>query len=99
MSSVLAIALSGANASALSLGAAADNIANALTPGYRRQQVAAQSVPGGGVRASVERIPDSDADLATDLVNTTAAAYSFKANLRVVSTADHMLGALLDAFA
>jgi flagellar hook-associated protein FlgK len=105
MNSVSSIALSGLGAARLGLDVSARNVANAMTPGYRRQQLVQSEQPGGGVSATVAQAPDLPQGLdgldgmASDLVNTQAAAYSFKANLKVLQTSDRMMGALLDAFA
>lgn len=96
MNSLASIALSGLNASMLRLDAAGNNIANAQTPGFHRQTVLQNEEAGGGVSTSVERSPEPGENLAEDIVNQMSAAYSFKANLRVVQTHDEMLGALLD---
>jgi flagellar hook-associated protein FlgK len=99
MNSISAIAGSGLQAARLGLDAAANNIANAGTPGYRREQVLQQADPAGGVRAALATLPAPGDDLAADLVGQRMAAYSFKAGVRVLQTADRMMGTLLDAFA
>ena len=99
MNSLSSIALSGLSTAQLSLDVSAGNVANALTPGFRRQQVVQSAEPGGGVSGAVARLPQDGSDLAADLVGQQAAAYSFKANLKVLQTADRMMGSLLDAFA
>jgi flagellar hook-associated protein FlgK len=99
MHSISSIALSCLNAASLSLNASANNVANALTPGYRREQVVQQSDADGGVSAALRQLPESEENLADDIVSQRAASYVFKANLRVIQTSDRVLGALLDAFA
>jgi hypothetical protein len=99
MNSIAAIASSGLGAAWLGADVAANNIANAMTPGYRREQLLQQADPAGGVSASVTRLPQPGDDLVADLVGQQMAAYSFKANVRVLQTADSMMGSLLDAFA
>ena len=96
MNALSFISLSGMNAAMLRLDAAGNNIANASTPGYRRQGVAQSEAPEGGVTTSVTRADAPGENLAEDMVNQLSASYSFKANLRVVKTQDEMLGALLD---
>jgi len=96
MNALASIALSGMNAAQLRLGGSAHNIANALTPGFRRQLVAQQSVAEGGVSASVTRSPSEGPALAEDLVAQMSAGYQFIANLRVIQSQDRMLGTLLD---
>lgn len=99
MDSIAGIASSGMSAAWLGADVAANNVANAMTPGYRREQLLQQADPAGGVTASVTRLPQAGDDLAADLVDEQMAAYSFKANARVLQTADRMMGTLLDAFA
>jgi len=83
--------------------AAAGNIANQQTPGYRRQQVDQTADPDGGVEVTLSLGVSSggggDDDLATDLVQQKAASYDFKANLRVLQAGDDMLGSLIDTLA
>ncbi|HJW12663.1 MAG TPA: flagellar basal body protein [Albitalea sp.] len=96
MNSISSIAQSGMNAALVRLDAAANNIANLQTPGYRREQVAQQEQAQGGVSASIERAPQPGENLAEDIVQQMAASYAFKANLRTIQTQDVMMGALLD---
>lgn len=95
----IAIASSGLNAALQRENVAANNIANAMTPGYRREQLLQRTDPDGGVSTSVTPSPQEGDDLAADLVDQQVALYSFKANARVVQVADRMMGSLLDAFA
>lgn len=96
--------LSGMRAAQLRLDTSAHNVANVLTPGFQRQQVAQTAQPGsGGVMAQVGREPATLAQgadgfdrLAEDMVEQRMSLYSFAANLRTVQTQDAMLGALLD---
>lgn len=88
-------ALSGLQAAQTRLDVAANNVANAQTDGYRREQVVAQAQPQGGVAVQVERVPQPGADLVTDAVDQMAATYSWKANLQTLKTADAMVGDLL----
>ncbi|HJV60227.1 MAG TPA: flagellar basal body protein [Albitalea sp.] len=99
MNSPASIARSGMNAALLRLDAAANNIANQGTPGYRRQSVLQQAQPGGGVDTSIAQAAAPGENLAEDIVQQRIASYSFQANLRVIQTQDHMLGALLDLHA
>lgn len=102
--SVAAIGLSGMRAAERTVDTSAHNIANAQTPGFRRQTVTQTAQPGlGGVAAQVGREPEAASpatapfgDLAEDLVTQRMGLYSFAANLRTVQTEDRMLGALLD---
>jgi flagellar basal body rod protein FlgG len=99
MSSISSIALSGINVAQQRLQAAANNIANAATPGYQRQRV--ESVAGpGGVSAVITREAESRPGLyVEDAVEVLAATQAFEANLLVIRAEDRMLGSLFDAFA
>lgn len=96
MKSITAIASSGINAALLTMSASANNIANAVVPVYRRQQVVQQTQEGGGVTAGLTTADVSGSDLATDIVQQMTAVYSFKANLRTVQVEQEMLGTLFD---
>jgi flagellar hook protein FlgE len=89
-------ALSGLQAAQARLNSAANNIANAQTTDYRREQVVSQSRPGGGVSTQVEKLPEPGADLLQDTVDQMSASYAYKANLQVIKTSERMAGALLD---
>ena len=99
MNSLSSIAMSGLGAAQLRLDASANNVANAATPGYRRQLVLQESEDGGGVGVSVGRAETAGENLADDIVQQMMAAYDFKANLQVIRTQRDMLGALLDVTA
>ena len=93
---ISSIALSGMQAATARMGVAGHNIANAVTPAFRRQQVLQQSQPGGGVATQVTQSPEIGSNLAADLVQQKVALYSFKANLRTVQVEQEMLGSLID---
>ena len=99
MNSISSIAMSGLNAAQFRLDAAANNIANAQTPDFRRRQVVAAALPEGGVTSTVREAGGAGENLAEDIVQTMVAAYSFKANLRVLQTESGLLGSLLDTHA
>jgi flagellar hook protein FlgE len=99
MNSISSIAQSGMSAAVNRLSAAGNNIANSQTPGYRRQSIRQDSLPGGGVATQVQVAEQPGEDLAADIVDQMVAAYSFKANLGVIQTEQQMLGALLDRHA
>lgn len=83
----------------LRLDAAANNIANLQTPGYRREFVQQEALPDGGVTTSIAQLAEPGENLPEDIVQQMVASYSFKANLRVIQTQDDMLGSLLDLHA
>jgi flagellar hook protein FlgE len=96
MNSISSIAMSGMNAASARLGVAAHNVANAVTPAFRRQQVLQSTQPGGGVATQVTQAPAPGSDLAADMVDQKVALYSFKANLRTLQVEHEMLGSLID---
>lgn len=96
MNSISSIAISGMHAATTRLGVSAHNIANAVTPVFRRQMVTQQAQPGGGVSVSVTQAAEPGSELAADLVDQKLALYAFKANLRTVQVEHEMLGTLLD---
>jgi flagellar hook protein FlgE len=96
MNAIASIALSGMNTAQLRLGSSAHNIANALTPGFRRQLVVQQALPEGGVQADVTQAAIEGAALADDLVAQMSASYAFVANLKAIQTQDRLMGSLLD---
>ena len=96
MSPLSSIALSGLQAAQTRMSSSAHNIANAVTPGFRRQLVAQQTVPEGGVTTTIERASAAGDALAEDLVALKLAQHLFSANLKVLRTQDQVLGTLLD---
>ena len=96
MNSLSSIALSGLQAAQLSMASAGHNIANAVTPGFRRQVTQQQAVEGGGVATTIARAPVEGEALADDLVMLKLGVSLFKANVKVLQTQERMLGTLLD---
>lgn len=96
MASIQSIALSGMQAAQTQLDAAASNVANAQTAGYRRREVAQQAQAEGGVTTRIVQSGQPGAALETDLVSQLQAKNAFLANLAVFKTSDAMAGALLD---
>ncbi len=78
------------------LGAAAHNIANQSTQGFKRQTVQVAAVAEGGAKATVARAPEAGNKLEQDVVGLLQAKNGFMANLAVFKTQDRMVGALLD---
>jgi flagellar hook protein FlgE len=96
MSPIASTALSGLNAASNQLATAAHNIANAQTPGFRRQVVQQTTQPEGGVVFSIGQAANIGDALAQDVVSQMSATYAFKANVLTLKTQDRMLGSLLD---
>lgn len=103
------IAVSGIRAADTRLAISAHNTANVLTDGFRPQRAQAEEQKSGGVQLRVENPPPPPADRGqfdfsqTNLVDETAAsimaAASFRANLKMLKTADDLTGALIDIVA
>jgi flagellar hook protein FlgE len=96
MSLIASISLSGLNAASNQLATAAHNIANAQTPGFRRQLVQQTAQPKGGVIVSIGQAANTGDALAEDVVAQMSATYAFKANVLTLKAQDRMLGSLLD---
>jgi len=99
MNSIASIALSGMNAASTSLASSAHNIANAQTPGFRRQLTAQAAVPEGGVSVTLTQAAEPGEALAEDVVQQIVARQAFEANVLSLKTQDRMLGSLLDVHA
>lgn len=93
---VTSISLSGLQAASTRLDAAANNIANSQTPGFRRDVVAQQTQEQEGVLTVVGKAQEVGPDLAADLVEQMQATYSYRANLRAIEAQNRMSGSLLD---
>jgi flagellar hook protein FlgE len=96
MNSTSSIALSGMQAAQQQLQAAAHNVANVATPGFRRQEAQQRAQPQGGVTTELQRAQAEGAALEADVVAQLQAKNAYLANLSVFKTADRMAGALLD---
>jgi flagellar hook protein FlgE len=102
------IALSGMHAAQTQLNVAADDIANADTPGYQSRRADLVELSAGGVGVAgitADTSPagpkaggteGSNVDLAAQLVNVRQAQTLYAANAMVVRAADRMTGSLLD---
>lgn len=104
--------MSALNAFTAKVDAAAGNIANSQTPGYKAAKVTLKGDAGSGVVAEVSRdesqgplavigpggdtVELSNVDLAGEMVGMIEAQRGFEANVKVIKTADEMLGTLLD---
>jgi len=100
---VVGIALSGLRASGAGLAVQAGNVANQLSDGYRAKRVDLVAEASGGVRVSgVSTDPapaglaPSNVDLATEAVQGMGFELMYKANLKVLKTADELTQAALD---
>ncbi len=101
VSGVLSTAVSGLHASALQYRISANNVVNANTPNYEAKEVRTLSQAAGldqtgtgGIVTSI--VEGGDVDLAGEFINMIQAKISYTANAEVITTAEDMLGALLD---
>lgn len=90
-----AIVVSGIEAGLSRLSVAANNIANASTPGFERQSVIQSALPDGGTQARVVSAGD-DGSLLQDHVNQLTASYAIQASVLSLKVAHDALGTLLD---
>lgn len=92
LSAMMSIAVSGLQAQTTRLSATANNVANALTPGYDRAVTSLSTRPTGGVSASVSPSDEaalpgsSNVDLASEMLDAIGAELAFKANASVFET-------------
>jgi flagellar hook protein FlgE len=100
---VVGLALSGLRASGAGLAVQANNVANQLSDGYKAKRVDLVAEASGGVRVSgVSEDPTpaglgaSNVDLATETVQGMGYDVMYKANLKVLKTADELTKATLD---
>ena len=96
MSSLASISLSGMTAAQNALGAAANNIANVQTEGYRRQVVQRTPQAAGGVSTAIATAGQAGSSLESDMVGLLQAKNAFLANLAVFKAGDQAMGSLLD---
>ncbi len=96
MNSLASISLSGMNAAQTRMSTSAHNIANAMTEGFRGQDVVQQAVPDGGVSTAVVNAADQQRAMETDVVQQLQAKNAFLANLAVFKSGNQTLGALLN---
>ena len=100
---VVGLALSGLNASSAGLAVQANNVANQLSDGYTAKRVDLVAEASGGVRVSgvfADPTPagpgTSNVDLATEVVQGLGFDLMYKANLKVLNTADELMKSTLD---
>lgn len=97
--STISTALSGMNAATMHIGTSAHNIANAVTPGFRRQQVQQSAEPQGGVRTTISTAELPGDALAEDIVGQMTASVVYRANAQTLRTQRDLTGTLLDVMA
>ncbi|PIQ36709.1 MAG: flagellar basal body rod protein [Lysobacterales bacterium CG17_big_fil_post_rev_8_21_14_2_50_64_11] len=90
------MAKSGIEAGLTRLAVAANNIANAATPGFARQGVIQSAQVGGGTQARVVSAGNDAGALLEDQVNQLTASYAIQASTLSLKVAHNTLGTLLD---
>ncbi|CDN54215.1 Flagellar basal body rod protein [Neorhizobium galegae bv. officinalis bv. officinalis str. HAMBI 1141] len=99
LSAVMNIAVSGMQAQARRLATAANNIANASTPGYNRLDTQVSSLPNsGGVTTTVtpSTFPESsNVDMASEMLDAFTSAQGFAANAAAFETGADMWAVLM----
>lgn len=101
ISAVMNISLSGMQAQQTRIAATANNVANAMTPGYDRLETQFSSRDGAGVSAFVtpsggETFSDgSNVDLASDMLSLVETEIGFKANAAAWETGADIWDVLL----
>jgi len=102
---VLTSAASGLRASSLRAGSAADNIVNALTPGYEASTVRQKTVrsgpgPGGSSAVEAQLIGSGlGPDLGQEIIRLIEAETVYRANVAVLNTASQLSRETLDTLA
>ncbi len=100
---VVGIALSGLSASSAGLAVQANNVANQQSDGFKAKRVDLVAEASGGVRVS-SLLQDpasagpgaSNVDLATEMVTGMGFDLMYRANLKVLKSADELMQATLD---
>jgi flagellar basal body rod protein FlgG len=93
---VFSIAASGMHAAQAQMSAAANNIANENTPGYKTQSVDLVNVAAGGVAVAGIVQNNQPVDPIAEIVKLKQAAIMYDANAMVVTVASQMYGSLLN---
>jgi flagellar basal body rod protein FlgG len=108
MASGMPVAVSGMRAEQAQFDVAANNIANADTPGYNSEQVLQTALPGGGVETTgvgaLPGIPSTDpqisnVDVPQEMAGMTVASTLYGADAKVVDVQSRMDQSLFDTLA
>ncbi len=108
ITSIINTAVSGLQAAEKRLANSANNVANVQSENFTPQRIT-QTSTNPGVRSDVIDVdpariptPEGDApnvDLASEVIEQQLSTYDFKANLKVLETADEMAEDILDMMA
>lgn len=108
MASGMSVAVSGMRAEQYRFDAAANNIANADTPGYNSEQVLQSALPGGGVETNgigvlpggaPTDVQTSNVDLGEEMAGMMVASSLYGADAKVVTVQGRMDQSLLNVLA
>lgn len=97
MNAISSIASSGMQVAQTVMRTSANNIANANTANFQRQEVRQTAQAQGGVEATVKASDEKKASMEADVVSQLQAKNAFLANLKVFKTNDSMAGSLLNS--
>ena len=97
MNAISSIASSGMQAAQTVMRTSANNIANANTANFQRQEVRQTAQAQGGVEDTVKASDEKKASMEADVVSRLQAKNAFLANLKVFKTNDSMAGSLLNS--
>jgi flagellar hook protein FlgE len=93
---IFTIAASGMRAAQTQANVAANNIANANTPGFKAKSAQLTEAPTGGVSVSAVQQTGHSVDLPTEQANLKRAALMYDANGTVIRVANQMLHSMLN---
>lgn len=100
---VLSTGLAGVRAASLGIANTANNVANVNSADFKAKRLDFEDLAQGGVGpAALRESPEprdgqgSNVDLATELINLQAQSGAYRANLKVIQTAEEILGTTLD---
>lgn len=95
---LMSAGLSGVRSASFGLAVTANNVANVNTPDFRAQRLDfEEGAPGSGpLRETPGLRESSNVDLAVEITNLQVQSGAYRANLKVIQTADEILGATLD---
>lgn len=95
MTQALKIAVSALLAQQANVNVIANNVANAVTPDFKPQQASLVSMNPGVKVGAILTADAPGVDLANEFVNLILAQRAYEASLKVVSTSDQMMEALV----
>lgn len=106
----LDISISGMKAMEKRMGVAANNLANVVSDGFKKDRVSLSENQNGGVEASISKVDTpgsvvedqgttrelSNVDMAEELTSTIPTKAIYTANLKMIQTQDELIGSIID---